>query len=154
MRSEYIVRKTSMRGSLRFSVLRFWLLFRSVVAVFVPKNFAFADFPFFSIWFLVFCCFSFFKNINGFWIDTVSEVFLSLPYCCSGLSGNYAPLLISNSRETSICSSRHYCIGSIRFSITLMWKFIGFDSFACSFRFWLYFLWFFQTDEFFIDYFR
>ena len=36
----------------------------------------------------------------------------------------------------SVCSTCHHCIGSIRVLITGMWKCIGFDSFACGFRFW------------------
>ena len=52
-------------GALGFSVLRFWLFFRSVFRFLCQKTsfsrFWFTDFPFFSIWFSVFA-----KNINGF----------------------------------------------------------------------------------------
>ena len=62
-------------GALGFSVLRFWLFFRSVFRFFgfCAKNFGFwcslrlADIPFFRIWFLVFA-----KNINGF-SDLISD---------------------------------------------------------------------------------
>ena len=52
------------------------------------------------------------------------------PLCAS------APSLISNSRETSVCSICQHCSGSIRVLRTGMWTFIGFDCFACGFRFW------------------
>ena len=51
-------------------------------------------------------------------------------------SGHNAPPLISNSREASVCSSCHlHRIGLIRVLRTGMWTFIGFDCFACGFRF-------------------
>ena len=50
-------------------------------------------------------------------------------------SGHYAPPLISNSRETSVCSTCQHRSGSIRVLRTGMWTFIGFDCFACGFRF-------------------
>ena len=93
-------------GALGFSVLRFWLFFRSVFRFFgfCAKNFGFwcslrlADIPFFRIWFLVFA-----KNINEF-SDLISDAvfgFSYLTYLGSGflfdLSGNYAPPLILNS---------------------------------------------------------
>ena len=52
------------------------------------------------------------------------------------LSSNFAPQLISNSCETSVCSICHQCLGSIRVLLTRMWKFIGFNDFASGFRFW------------------
>ena len=57
-------------------------------------------------------------------------------------SGYYAPPLISNSRETSVCSSCQHRIGSIRVLRTGMWTIIGFDCFACGFRFWSNFFFF------------
>ena len=51
------------------------------------------------------------------------------------LSGNCTPPLDSYSHETSVCSTCRHCIGSIRGLITGMWKFMGFDGFACSFKF-------------------
>ena len=58
-----------MRGTLGFSVLRFWLFFRSVFQLLLQKTLVFrfwwslrfADFLFFSIWFSVFV-----KNTSGF----------------------------------------------------------------------------------------
>ena len=44
--------------------------------------------------------------------------------------------LISNSRETSVCSTCQHCIGSIRVLRTGMWTLIDFDGFAWGFRFW------------------
>ena len=52
------------------------------------------------------------------------------------LFSNFAPPLISNSCETSVCSIFHQCLGSIRVLLTGMWKFIGFNDFASGFRFW------------------
>ena len=57
-------------------------------------------------------------------------------------SGHYAPPLISNSRETSVCSTCQHRSGSIRVLRTGMWTFIGFDCFACGFRFWSNFFFF------------
>ena len=37
---------------------------------------------------------------------------------------------------TPLCSTCHHYTGSIRILITGIWKCIGFDSFACGFRFW------------------
>ena len=51
-------------------------------------------------------------------------------------SSHYAPVLISNSRETSVCSTCQHRNGSIRVSNSGMRTFIGFDCFACGFRFW------------------
>ena len=50
-------------------------------------------------------------------------------------SSHYAPPLISNSRETSVCSTCQHCIGSIKVLRTGMSTFICFDGFACGFRF-------------------
>ena len=38
-----------MRGALGFSVLRFWLFFRSVFLVFVPQNFGFSVLVFIAV---------------------------------------------------------------------------------------------------------
>ena len=84
-------------GALGFSVLRFWLFFRSVFRFLCQKtsfsrfwcSLRFTDFPFFSIWFW----FSR-KILMGFRIfifDLFGFRFLF------DLSGNYAPPLISNS---------------------------------------------------------
>ena len=76
-----------------FSVFRFWCSLR------------FADIPCFSIWFSVFA-----KNTNGF-SDLISEAVFGFSYVTDlgfrflfDLSGNYAPPLISNSRETQTLS--------------------------------------------------
>ena len=45
----------------------------------------------------------------------------------------FAPPLILNSCETSVCSTYHHCIRSIRVLIPGMGKFIGFDSFSVFF---------------------
>ena len=67
------------------------------------------------------------------------------------LSSNFAPPLISNSCETSVCSICHQCLGSIRVLLTGMWKFIGFNDFASGFRFWpILFLFFFVFLQFWI----
>ena len=50
-------------------------------------------------------------------------------------SSHCAPPLISNSRETSVCSTCQHCIGSIKVLRTGMSTFICFDGFACGFRF-------------------
>ena len=69
------------RRALGFSVLRYWLCFRSVFR-FLCQNASvsqfwcslqFADFPFVSIWFSVFA-----KNINGF-SDLISDVVSVFP---------------------------------------------------------------------------
>ena len=63
-----------MRGALGFSVLRFWLFFRSVFRFW--WSLLFADFSFFSIWFSVFV-----KNTNGFSVlvpDVVFDIIFSL----------------------------------------------------------------------------
>ena len=65
-------------------------------------------------------------------------------------SGHYAPPLISNSRETSVCSTCQHRIGSIRVLRSGMWTFIGFDCLACSFQFWSnFFCGFAVVDDFF-----
>ena len=58
------------------------------------------------------------------------------------LSGNYVPPLMLNSHETSTCSTCYHCIRSVRILITGIWKFIGFDSFACRVFSFDQFLWF------------
>ena len=109
------------------------------------------NFPFFSIWFSVFvkntCLMGYGFGFRwSFWIVLFGFRFLFDP------SGHYAPPLISNSRETSVCSTCQHRIGSIRVLRTGMWTFIGFDCFACGFRFWSNFFlrfcgcgWFFST---------
>ena len=73
-----------MRGALGFSVLRFWLFFRSVFRFLLQKtsvfrfwwSLRFADFSFFSIWFSVFV-----KNTSGFSVlvpDVVFHIIFSL----------------------------------------------------------------------------
>ena len=85
------------RGALGFLVLRFWLFFRSVFRFFRLKTSVFrfwcslwfADFPFFSIWFLVFA-----KNTNGF-SDLITVAvfgFSSLTYLGSGFSSLWATI--------------------------------------------------------------
>ena len=72
------------RGALGFSVLRFWLFFRSVFRFLLQKtsvfrfwwSLRFADFSFFSIWFSVFV-----KNTSGFSVlvpDVVFHIIFSL----------------------------------------------------------------------------
>ena len=112
-------------------------------SVLVPKNFGsvriacslwLTDFLFFGIWFSVFvkntCLMDFgFDLWCGFRIFLLAFRFLFDP------SGHYAPPLISNSRETSVCFTCQHWIGSIKVSRTGMWTFICFDGFACGFRF-------------------
>ena len=112
-------------------------------SVLLPKNFGsvriacslrLTDFLFFGIWFSVFlkntCLMGFgFDLWCGFRIFLVAFRFLFDP------SSHYAPLLISNSRETSMCSTCQHCIGSIKVLRTGMSTFICFDGFACGFRF-------------------
>ena len=59
----------------------------------------------------------------------------------SFLNGDYAQPLTLNSRETSVCSTCHHYIWSIKVLITGMWKFIGFDGFGLGFRFGSNFFW-------------
>ena len=67
-----------LRGALGFSVLRFWLFFRSVFRFLLQKtsvfrfwwSLGFADFSFFSIWFSVFV-----KNTSGFLVLVPDVVF-------------------------------------------------------------------------------
>ena len=69
---------TFWRGALEFSVLRFWLFFRSVFRFLLQKtsvfrfwwSLPFADFSFFSIWFSVFV-----KNTSGFSVLVPDVVF-------------------------------------------------------------------------------
>ena len=110
-------------------------------SVFVPKNFGFSDwvfimdFPSFSIWFSVFvintCLMGF-----GFGFQCGFRIFLSGFRFLFDLIGHYAPPLISNIRETSVCSTCQHCIGSIRVLKTEMWTLKDFDGFAWGFRFW------------------
>ena len=112
-------------------------------SVFLPKNFGsvriacslwLTDFLFFGIWFSVVV-----KNTYpmGFGFDLWCgfQIFLLAFRFLFDPSGHYAPPLISNSRETSVCFTCQHCIGSIKVSRTGMWKFICFDGFACGFRF-------------------
>ena len=80
------------RGTLGFSVLRFWLFFRSVFRFLCQKtsvvrfwcSLRFAGFSFFSIWFSVFV-----KNTSGFSVllyDVVLGFSAILSYLGSGFS--------------------------------------------------------------------
>ena len=60
------------RGTLGFSVLRFWLFFRSVFRFWCSLRFA--DFSFFSIWFSVFV-----ENTSGFSV-LLSNVLFGFSY--------------------------------------------------------------------------
>ena len=70
------------RGTLGFSVLRFWLFFRSVFRFLCQKtsvfrfwcSLRFADFSFFSIWFSVFI-----ENMSGFSV-LLSDVLFRFSY--------------------------------------------------------------------------
>ena len=92
------------------------------------------NFPFFSIWFSVFV-----KNTclmgYGFGFRWSFRIVLFGFRFLFDPSGHNAPPLISNSREASVCSSCQHRIGLIRVLRTGMWTFIGFDCFACGFRF-------------------
>ena len=74
--------KSSMRGTLEFSVLRFWLFFRSVFRFLCWKtsvfrfwcSLRFADFSFFSVWFSVFV-----ENTSGFSV-LLSNVLFGFSY--------------------------------------------------------------------------
>ena len=96
----------------------------------------FAEFLSFSIWF------RFSSKIIVSWAsDLISNVGFGFFYLDSSISSiltssHYAPPLISNSRETSVCSTCQHCMGSIRVLRTGMWTVIGFDGFARGFRFW------------------
>ena len=94
-----------MRGALGFSVLRFWLFFRSVFRFLLQKtsvfrfwwSLRFADFSFFSIWFSVFV-----KNTSGFSV-LVPDVVFGFSYFVLfwvPVSVRFEQHLISNSRET------------------------------------------------------
>ena len=78
-----------------FSVLRFWLFFRSVFRFWWSLRFA--DFSFFSIWFSVFV-----KNTSGFSV-LVPDVVFGFSYFVLfwvPVSVRFEQHLISNSRET------------------------------------------------------
>ena len=114
------------------------------ISVFVPKNsvfgircsLRFAEFLSFSIWFrflskmIVSWASDLIPNVGFgfFYLDSSISSILTSSYC--------APPLISNSRETSVCSTCQHCMGSIRVLRTGMWTVIGFDGFARGFRFW------------------
>ena len=146
-----------MRGVLGFSGLQFWFFSESVFRFLCQKtlrfwySLRFADCLFFSMWLSVFV-----KTTNRF-SDLVFEVvfrfFLFGFWFLFNLSGTFLP-----HRKCSIhffflpfCSIRQLCIGSIMVLITGMWKFFGFNGFACGFRFFIIFLrfcgfgWFFPT---------
>ena len=85
------------RRALGFSVLRFWLFFRSGLRFLCQKtsvsrfwcSLQFADFPFFSIWFSLFA-----KNTNGF-SDLITDVvfgFSYLTYLGSSFSSIWAAI--------------------------------------------------------------
>ena len=93
------------RGALGFSVLRFWLFFRSVFRFLFQKtsvfrfwwSLRFADFSFFSIWFSVFV-----KNTSGFSV-LVPDVVFGFSYFVLfwvPVSVRSEQHLISNSRKT------------------------------------------------------
>ena len=88
-----------------FSVLRFWLFFRSVFRFLLQKtsvfrfwwSLRFAEFSFFSIWFSVFV-----KNTSGFSV-LVPDVVFGFSYFVlfwAPVSVRFEQHLISNSRET------------------------------------------------------
>ena len=82
------------RGALGFSVLRFWLFFRSVFRFWWSLRFA--DFSFFSIWFSVFL-----KNTSRFSV-LVPDVVFGFSYFVLfwvPVSVRFEQHLISNSRE-------------------------------------------------------
>ena len=94
-----------LRGALGFSVLRFWLFFRSVFRFLLQKtsvfrfwwSLRFADFSFFSIWFSVFV-----KNTSGFSV-LVPDVVFGFSYFVLfwvPVSVRFEQHFISNSRET------------------------------------------------------
>ena len=96
---------TGKRGALGFSVLRFWLFFRSVFRFLLQKtsvflfwwSLRFADFSFFSVWFSVFL-----KNTSGFSV-LVPDVVFGFSYFVLfwvPVSVRFEQHLISNSRET------------------------------------------------------
>ena len=64
----FVVTQSIMRGALGFSVLRFWLFFRSVFRFWWSLRFV--DFSFFSIWFSVFV-----KNTSSFSVLVPDVVF-------------------------------------------------------------------------------
>ena len=74
----YIKNSSCRRGALGFSVLRFWLFFRSVFRFLLQKtsvfrfwwSLRFADFSLFSIWFSVFV-----KNTSGFSVLVPDVIF-------------------------------------------------------------------------------
>ena len=74
----FVVTRSIMRGALGFSVLRFWLFFRSVFRFLLQKTSVFrfwwssrfVDFSFFSIWFSVFV-----KNTSSFSVLVPDVVF-------------------------------------------------------------------------------
>ena len=83
------------RGALGFSVLWFWLFFRSVFQFWWSLRFA--DFSFFSIWFSVFV-----NNTGGFLV-LVPDVVFGFSYFVLfwvPVSVRFEQHLISNSRET------------------------------------------------------
>ena len=100
----YLLR-ANLRGALGFSVLRFWLFFRSVFRFLLQNtsvfrfwwSLQFADFSFVSIWFSVFV-----KNTSGFSV-LVPDVVFGFSYFVLfwvSVSVRFEQHLISNSRET------------------------------------------------------
>ena len=143
-----------MRGVLGFSGLRFWFFSKSVFRFLCQKtlrfwySLRFADCLFFSIWLSVFV-----KTTNRF-SDLVFEVVPVFPvWVLVPLQSerHFSSPPISHSRKSPFCSIRQLCIGSIMVLITGMWRFFGFNGFACGFRFFIIFLrfcgfgWFFPT---------
>ena len=90
------------RGASGFSVLRFWLYFKSVIRFLCQKTSAFrfwgslrfTHLPYFGIWFSLSA-----KTIDGF-SDLILDAVFGFSYgfrFLFDLSGNYAPPQISNS---------------------------------------------------------
>ena len=115
------------------------------ISVFVPKKFGFLGFGV-HCGLRSFCLLAFGSDFrqkylsrklriwSPMWVSDFSDLDSSISsiLTCS----HYAPPLISNSRETSVCSTFQHCMGSIRVLRTGMWTVIGFDGFARGFRFW------------------
>ena len=108
-------------GSFEFSVLRFWLLFRSVLV-------------FIAVWgytVLKHLLSVFPKIANGF-SDLVSDVIFDFSYFGSGSSSIWAATMILNSRETSACFTCHRNVKIYRFWWLCM-QFSVVNQFFCGF---------------------
>ena len=114
-------------GSFEFSVLRFWLLFRSVLV-------------FIAVWgytVLKHLLSVFPKIANGF-SDLVSDVIFDFSYFGSGSSSIWAATMILNSRETSACFTCHRNVKIYRFWWLCM-QFSVVNQFFAVLRFWMIF---------------